>query len=406
MVQNNLKGFRPEQNVTNSDKLELKLENFVFNDTAPPRPDKYKDPEHVWDSIDEKTKHINIINYDRTKKSNLFQIKSLEREFPDGILINIFEYPPNSIVSLKNLPKRLPYLESIGIFTPNFKSLQGFPEYIPRLKGFYITNTLITDLTPLPSYIPTLEKIRIGAFRPHVCQITSLTGFPRNLPILKELTLRNIPIKFLKFFPESLPGVEKIEISHTNITNLHHIPQNMPKLKELILTHNDLTTLKGMPDNLPKLVKIDIRNNSLSNLKHLPNNPGYHCMIYYQNNIIRTLHGVNSTFIKDVCFKAVKRMQLCPTGNALINNYHDLCESPERIRNLLFFYKKSSHELAQQYVSDSKSVNEGEIERLIWESNLDDRKLLENNVSPENLVLNQISQRLKIPLNLDFSLLK
>ncbi|MHA1719360.1 MAG: hypothetical protein ACTSWX_00680, partial [Promethearchaeota archaeon] len=80
---------------------------------------------------------------------------------------------------------------------------------------------------------------------------------------------------------------------------------------------------------------------------------------------------------------------------------------PIEIRNeAKKFYQKSSHDLAQQYVSDRESLNEDEIERLVWEADLDDRKLLENNVSKNDPVIIEISKRLKIPLNSNFSLLK
>lgn len=389
----------------NPDRLEL--ENFVYGDTPPTRPDNYKDPEHVWDNVTEKSEQLFILNFNPKKKSWTIQSQQIYLDYPTATLINTFDYPPNSIVSLINLPKNLPNLKYIWIFSPNFDSLQGFPKFLPKLTKLAMTNTLISDLTPLPSSIPTLETIGIVTFRPHIAQIKSLNGFPTNLPNLKELNLKTIPIKSLKYLPESLPKVEKIKISGTNITNLQHLPNDTPNLKELILSHNNLTSLKGMPLILPSIQKIDVQNNYLMTAEFLPEKTGVNCISYFNNNQIRTLHGINDRFFKHFLSKVSRCLNLCPKGMEIIENYNPPIYYPDEIVNeAKVFYKKSSHELAQQYISDLNPLNEGEIERLIWEADLTDRNLIQNNVSANDLILIEICRRFRIPLNSDFSLLR
>lgn len=346
--------------------------------------EKYKDPKHVWDEIDQNTKTLIIENTDRDYRPDIFETRRIYKEsiykhFPKAIFINLYEFPPSSIISLNNFPKDLPYLERFWIHNLNFNSIQGIPENLPKLTSFSINETTIP----------------------------SLKGFPQDLPCLKELAIRNVPIQSLNYLPESLPSVEKFTIFRTNITNLLHLPANMPELKELVLTHNDLITLKGIPNNLPNLVKLNIKHNHISHLKHLPNFGIKKYATLFIGNPIRSLHGIDEQFLKRMLNRIHFQFKLlCPRGIKIFKDLHPSNVSSKIINEAINFYKKSSHELAQQYVTDSKSLNEGEIERLIWEADLDDRKLLENNISPNDSVLTEISQRLKILLNSDYSLLK
>ncbi|QEE15434.2 hypothetical protein DSAG12_01259 [Promethearchaeum syntrophicum] len=389
------------------------------------RPEKYKDPQHFWDDVNEKSEFLYIASLNNNKKSDKVHIKDIYHNYPTATLINTFDFPPNSITDLENIPQILPNLKTFIINTSDFKSLKGFPEELPNLKILNIKSPQISDLSPLSKTMPSLERFFISK-----CEVSYLNGIPEDLPKLdrifldsipiknlegipsllpnlKHMKIKHIPIKSLKNLPESLPNVEKIEISGTHITNLQYLPEDMPTLKELILARNNLTSLKGMPNELPKLLKIDISHNHLSHLKFLPNVAFSSCIIIRKNNPIRTLHGINDRFFKQFLSKAMPTVNLCPKGLEIIKkynpSYYNLIEIVNEAKK---FYKKSSHELAQQYVSNPQSLNEGEIERLIWEANFDDRKLLENVVSANDSVLQKISQRLEIPLNSDFSLLK
>ncbi|QEE15797.1 leucine-rich repeat domain-containing protein [Promethearchaeum syntrophicum] len=421
MNQKKLKRSKPEQKA--EDPYDLKLENFVYGDTPSPRPEKYKDPLHIWDSIDEKTEFLYIHYLNKIKKSGKLLINDIYHQHPNATLINLFEFPPNSVENLRDFPKNLTNLKMFVIYSNSIKSIQGFPKDLPNLKILNLKSSQISDLTPLPENLPSLERFFISK-----CKIISLKGIPKDLPkldrffvdsipiktlegipsILPNLThlkIKNNPIKSLKYLPKSLPSVEKIEISGTDITNLQFMPQHMPKLKEMILTHNHLITLKGMPPNLPSLTNLNLRNNSLAHLKHLPKVGHIGCIINLKDNSIRTLHGLDDRFLKQLLHMA-KNFNLCPQGLNLIKDLRLRHITLEKVNEVKNFYTKSSHELAQQYVTNIKSLNDCEIDRLIWEADLTDRKLVENNVPPENLVLSAISQRLKIPFNSDFSLLK
>nr|QEE17986.1 hypothetical protein DSAG12_03824 [Candidatus Prometheoarchaeum syntrophicum] len=78
-----------------------------------------------------------------------------------------------------------------------------------------------------------------------------------------------------------------------------------------------------------------------------------------------------------------------------IYGYHlqNLLFIPERLDILHEYYRKNILELAQDYITDTKSLSSDQLERLIREVDPEIRKMLENNLPLDNAVLSQISTK-------------
>jgi hypothetical protein len=74
---------------------------------------------------------------------------------------------------------------------------------------------------------------------------------------------------------------------------------------------------------------------------------------------------------------------LTPKGTQLLSEWYELRE----------YYRKSPHQLAQEYISDPKSLTKDKIERLIHEAGKEEEKLIEGQFSIEDPILRKIIER-------------
>nr|WP_147663015.1 leucine-rich repeat domain-containing protein [Candidatus Prometheoarchaeum syntrophicum]QEE16134.1 Leucine Rich repeats (2 copies) [Candidatus Prometheoarchaeum syntrophicum] len=321
-----------------------------------------EDIDSIFDKITEKTEIIMI--------KNINPKSDYEKKKDNGIYINLYNYVLKGSINLSLLPKKM-----------------------DRLKWLIIQD------------VP-LKK---------------LDGLPIRMQSLETFSIRRCPLETLKYLPESLPNLNRFVVTSCNLSNLKHFPQNVPYLKEIWLHDNQITSLKGLPPNLPNIKKIHINNNNLTSLKYLPKfKNGRIPYINLQNNPLRTLFNMNQTLLqKFLDYKYHTLFTLSPRGRQLIDEYRvpfiDENDQeafyiyPKVLKKISTFYSKPISEIAEKYIRSQihqEPISEDDLDRLIWEADLEDRKFLETNLPnpTKDPILNQINQRLTIPIPSNFTL--
>jgi len=397
---------------------------------------KLKDPDYIWDDVNEETKTLLIIE-EKNNHADLIRWRNFQKHpysspknrfCPQPItIINIHDYPVDSIKNLKGLPSKMPNLNHIDIRYVKIRSLEGFPAHLPKLQLFSVMDSEISSLESLPQKLPALKSFAITK-----CPVSSLKGMPKSLPNLESLRL-GCQITNLKYFPQSLPNLKKLNIASPHLTSLRFMPQNLPNLKSLSLG-TKLTTLKGMPKKIPALKELNITWNNLSSLEHLPEVVNIHLNKFYFNpKTFRTLSGIkNRKFFNHIAFYEHQDefINLHFKGLKLIKEHHKHIEEtvfddetqehinlsywekdPVKYDELVKYYAKTPLELSQQYINNQKDsptnqklLTKDELERLAWEAGHEERQLLESNLQPDDPIVKNINIRFSVEINNGFDI--
>ena len=136
------------------------------------------------------------------------------------------------------------------------------------------------------------------------------------------------------------------------------------------LYHNRITNLPKSIINLKSLRDLDLRGNLIKTLSNI-SVPTLRCMLFDVN-------------------------YLTPKGKNLYEEGKD--------EELLEYYRRSPKQLALDYISDPNSLTKDELERLIYEIDKKDEKILENSLPVDDPVLNKILERDSLELSNGFKI--
>lgn len=363
----------------NEDKRKLKKPSHIL-----------KDPKYIFDEVNENSSHL-LINYIVPKMAH--HIITTKKLYPDAVIVNLYDYPEGSLNDLKDLPDEMPHLKTLSLLDTQISNLNYIPKNLPSLRTFAIRDSFFTSFK--------------GSLK-------SLKGLPTKFPSLETFSIHNCPILTLENIPSSLPKLKKFAVVGCLLKNLRNFPTNVPNLKELSLGSNQLTSLKGLPQNLPHLKKLNVSGNELSSLKSLPKFIDKPINLGLTHNPLRSLCYLKHEFtLKQIYLHEFKRVgfNLNPRFLQLLKDYcvpiEETVEDPGVIgyydSNVLTkikkYYEKPTIELIEQFISKSESINEEELDRIIWEADLEDRKLLESHLPKDSPILQKINQRLSINLS-------
>lgn len=359
------------------------------------RSQKLKDPEKIFDEVNENTTNLLI---GTISPKNFYIVRDFHHFHPNAPIINLYDYPKGCLTDLKTLPIKLDNLKTFEIRDTEIKNLFYFPKNLLSLKFLRLENS----------------------------PINKLKGLPQNLPSLESIMIRNCPIHTLEYIPSSLPRLKKFSISGCPLHNLRKFPKNVPNLEELNLGGNQIASLEGLPPELAKIKKIKLIGNNLTSLKYFPLKIDSIVRIEFDHNPLRSLCYLNNDLISKVMFrhkifKQYKGFDLGPRFEQFLTQYlvpyervnEDTGEMeigqmyhPQVIEQIQNYYRKTTTELIQQYISNSESISEDELERIIWEANIEDRNALESNFPSDNVALQKINHRLKFDLSSGGSIFK
>ncbi len=216
--------------------------------------------------------------------------------------------------------------------------------------------------------------------------------------------INRCPILTLEHIPASLPKLKSFIVTDNPLRNLRHFPKDVPNLEQLNLEGNQLVSLEGFPHELPKIKYLILENNSLTSLKYLPKITNRNSIIELKNNPLRSLCYLShdNTFTHLITSYYDRGFDLSPRIEALIDEagvfekgeYFNM-EVIDQVQN---YYRKPTSELIRQYISDPELINQDELERIIWEANIEDRNAFESNFPADNVVIQKINKRLRIIL--------
>ncbi len=113
----------------------------------------------------------------------------------------------------------------------NFKGL-NFPKRLPNLEFLQIRENSLKSLKGLPSEMPNLKSIAIEGLQ----NLQKLEGFPNKLPRLSKIHLQNLPkLRSLKGLPPEIPLLNSLKIQDVGLITLKDLPEHHSPYFDLII---------------------------------------------------------------------------------------------------------------------------------------------------------------------------
>ena len=318
-------------------------------------------------------------------------------------------------------------LEYLDLSSTRFKRIDGIDD-LKRLRRLGLSNASL-DKIPVLGNLKNLKKLNLS--KNNISKIEGLDG----LENLEELDLSHNNISKIEGLA-GLKNLKRLLISHNQISKIENL-RKLESLQTIGLNFNTISKIESLSglnklhtiylsdtkiksfvgiESLPNLYFIDLSNTNVSSLQ-----PLLKCKkistIRAENCPIRSLHGIHNDS-NQLRKLIINTEHLCPTGARL---YRTAISWPTHNRNfnihqisaLLEFYRRSTTDLAIQYVNQSElksksqphtDLTDHEIERLIHEATQKDRMILENAVdskilSQDDPILSQITARFSINLS-------
>lgn len=310
--------------------------------------------------------------------------------------------------NLKNIPRQLPNTRRIDMWfigkrgTPHSKktlyhlhSFKDLPERIPILKNININNSIITNFEDLNAEMPKLDHINLSD-----CRIHNFHGIPSVFLSAHNTTIdsfeglelpipqanKEAQIYFENCIIRSLGGISRLSLQSILIAYFIHdddgpedntlnLTEKGRQLvydsinPEIYATYNPLNLYKWV-DNVHGMIwQRETRNN----LPHREWDSDYE---FYKDNWIYGFHLENELFI------------------------------PEKLELLHQYYHKTTRQLAQEYIARAESLLPEQIERLVHEADPEIRKMLENNLSPSDSMVKQLSAKFSFETQNKLKILK
>lgn len=183
-------------------------------------------------------------------------------------------------------------VEQMYLFNRGISSLSGFNRFsFTALKELSLSGNRLTSLAGFPTEVPALEMLSLSNNR-----LTTLLGLPAALGRLTELNLSGNALTSLGTMPQSLPKLKILDLSENVLSGVLAFDgmPTLPELSELSISDNGLTSLSGMPPatKIPALEVLELGSNALTTLAGMPDYtdlPLEICDLY--NNQITTLVG-------------------------------------------------------------------------------------------------------------------
>ncbi len=393
-----------------------------------------------------------------------FKDLNLPRSLPNLEFLQIQDCPMNS---LEGLPSEMPNLTSFSLVSlPNLQNLEGFPEILPNF-WFLNINDLpeLCSLEGLPSDLPKLNSIHLG----NLPKLNTFKGLPSDIPNY-TLEINDVNIHTFLDLPENIKSLEienrkkkfrpLFDITIKNPMKYGFFIDNCIIKDFSFLSNYSIQDLKkcgvgGFNDCLihsfegfPSLPEIADLNEIFDRY-----NEDYHVMnpslLLLGNTKIRSLSGLSLKFLHYFLPHIAitnREFDFAPHGMKLFENcidreYLEQAQDQRRRRTrnipnyehypnreyeeaqaledqkkrsfihenlhpLYEYFKKTTIQLAHQYIANPSDMFPHQIERLIHEADHNIRKILENSLPPKDPTILAISQKIAFKTPNGFKILK
>lgn len=357
--------------------------------------------------------------------SNFKSFKGLPKNLPKLKKIKIgFQFLKNINAPLKNLnhfPSSLPSLETIDIYNSQLNTFEGLPSHLDSLIGLSVISSNLQSLEHLPKFLPNFIGIKISN-----SNLNSLKYFPNHIPNLRFCDFSNNKIESLKYLPSELPNVEKFNILGNPLKSFENLP--IIKKRHKFILNTSIRTLyditnrflnDGGRNNISntKFIDIDWLFNFTNYLFKQSEKEIYNSLCSYALNLLRNFKTKNIQYVdldyderilipfSDDTFLELKERFINRDDIDTLKSLRIVYTPNQEIfKEIVELYRKSPMELAIQYSKNPKSLSEGEISRLCWEAETDERKILENTVPPNDPIFQLIDQRLSAKMKNGFKI--
>ncbi len=312
--------------------------------------------------------------------------------------------------SFKDLPEIMPNLESISFNNSNITNFEDLTSKMPNLKSVYFGNCHIHNFLGFPSkgfsaqdtIIDSFEGIPSGEnchFSLSNCTIRSLGG---------GVSLSTLQAIIINFLSQNYEYYSKEDIQR--LKNIDRLPEFDFKITRPDNSHNGINL--DIPPNARKLLyeSIDFQieraySPKFNRLWPMPSSDPDNAQYSDRD------HDLNRSYEDDEWIEWLAANVIHPDEWHFTDEYNNPTYTPSkerwihgfRLQNKLFipenldrlhkYYSKTTLQLAQEYISDPTSLSPELIERLIHEIDPELRKMLENNLPPDNPVIKQISAK-------------
>ena len=321
------------------------------------------------------------------KRWNLQSFKDLPEKLP---ALERLEFIKSNIINFENLTTEMPKLRNIYFGDCRIHNFQGFPSNI----GISAQHTQINSFEgldlPVPHGVYIDENSNTMIKENHIyltnCIIRSLGGVSRS-------TLQALLIAILsKDYPEKKYN-DNVELEdpefHKN--RLHQIkldlhPTALKLIQESIDSeierryspkfHKSWPRIEGQSQPFPEELPVELRSQTCIRIPD-----------YFVNDW-KLFHLSNM-------YNRYEEMELVAYKPDWIYGFN-LMERlfiPENLDRLHEYFKKTTRQLAQDYITSPESIPSAQIERLVHEINPQIRKILENNLPPSDSIIKRISNK-------------
>ena len=312
-------------------------------------------------------------------------------------------------ISLKNI-ENLINLKNLQLY---YNHLTSLPESFGNLRSLENLELRFNHLTSLPESFGNLENLKILLINHN--QLKTLPESFGNLRSLEKLILSNNHLSILGSYFPNFVNLKSLGLANCELVSLPPNFGDIQNLEFLGLENNSIAFLPKNFGNLKNLKSLNLLNNYIEYLPESFKNFKNCKHIDLMGNPIRSL---SNTPFKEVINFYFNSEYLTPKGMELYHTFGN-CTGEEIIHRqgrrinpieyhkniLLEYYKYSPQKLTQMYVKNPDSLTQDEKERLIHEANHQHRTHLEEYLAPDDSVLMKISDRLKITLPNNLSLL-
>jgi len=304
---------------------------------------------------------------------NLPNLKNIKiQNYKTSKLLNIRTSSKYHIQSFKDLPEKLQSLENISIINSNITNFEELTAQIPKLKRIGFSKCYIHDFRGIPKKNLSIDQSTIESFEgielfiPHRNQDRQI--------LLSDCTIR------------SFGGVSRSTIQALLIAILCMEYHESPEKINLDLPKTGIELLKQSIN--PEIERIYCP-------KYYPQWPYVGKYRNYLDEWQLTHDGYEENIENASVIQWIYGFHL--TEKLFIS---------EKLDHLHEYYKKTTRQLTQDYISEPKSLPPDQIERLVHEVDPEIRKMLENDLPPSDSLVKQISSKFTFSTENGLTILK
>ena len=315
---------------------------------------------------------------------------------------------------LTKLPGCIKNLKNLVYIDFSFNNTREFPKILTKMPWLRKIKLVGNKISKIPKEIHKLNNLGMLDFGKN--HFPNIPVEIQNINSLQYLDLGENQIKEIPDWIGTLNNLHTLNLSGNQIKNIHPEIEKLTNLYDLNLSRNKLKVVNNTPKS-NSLKFLSCNYNLIKNFENVDIDYDKTDFQFYGNRI-KSFHAVPKKSLKTLLLEISTQQNryndfdLSKTGQKLLkdllnvlNDYYSTStnlfidedgdrtdsyplENFERFYN---FYNKSTNEILQDLIS-KKSISLEEMERLVHESGLAHRLLLENNLPKDHPIFEMYNE--------------